>query len=355
MKLSIITTCYNQRKEIERLINSVLQQNIPFEYEILIGDDGSTDNSVRYLKEMEIEYPNIIKVYYNDSVKETLLTIHSKVSRVSDNRYRLLKEMLKHKSEYFTMIDGDDYYTEEKCLEDAINLLDKRDNIQGICYNHYIYDNVNKNKFEKNLSKIMYNSKNNILNKEYYQLVHWHHVAAFIFRAKDIETAIEELGKYKLVDDGLITLKMMEYSTKNKGGGILYNKNKCIFTYVVHNTGIWNSKEELNSFEKNLLTIGIFAEKLYKYDGKRIALRAASNYKILFENEQILKQLPTEIIRYYKELYEFYNDKILVRLLTFNKTRIEKLVLKIKIKFIQYKYNFITYYYKKINKILNYW
>lgn len=121
MKLSILTTCYDQRYEIEKLIQSILKQNIPFEYEILIGDDGSTDGSVEYLRELEERYPNLIKVYYNKPSKEKLLTIHSKAARASDNRYRLFREMFKHKSEYFTLIDGDDYYTDEKCLEEGVN------------------------------------------------------------------------------------------------------------------------------------------------------------------------------------------------------------------------------------------
>lgn len=222
MKLSILTTCYNQRAEIERLINSILVQNIPFEYEILIGDDGSTDGSVDYLKKVSEKYPKTIKVYYNNAPAEKLVTIHAKASRASNNRYRLLQEMFKHKSDYFTLIDGDDYYTDENCLDHAVNFLDNNKHIDGICYNFNILY-VDRNEMVlKKLNRADYNRKTNLINNKYYQLCCWHHVASFIFRAENKADSIRLLGENNLVDDGNITLKIMDeicYFSGMAGGG----------------------------------------------------------------------------------------------------------------------------------------
>lgn len=265
MKLSILTTCYNQKNEIEKLVQSVLKQNIPFEYEILIGDDGSTDGSVEYLKEIEAKYPNIIKVYYNKPSKEKLLTIHSKAARASENRYRLLKEMFKHKSEYFTLIDGDDYYTDEKCLEEGVKFLDKNKNITGICYNHNILMENEHQIILKTLEKNEYNKKHNIINNKYYQLKSWHHVASFIFRSEDKEKLINILGENHLVDDGNITLMMLDYRDKdNKKSKIYYNKDKIIFNYIVHNKGMWTQSNEI---EKIMLTTGSYSKKIFQHGG----------------------------------------------------------------------------------------
>lgn len=224
MKLSILTTCYNQRTEIERLINSILTQNIPFEYEILIGDDGSTDGSIDYLKQTAQKYPKIIRVYYNNDVSVAkLVTIHAKASKVSNNRYRLLQEMFKHKSDYFTLIDGDDYYTEEKCLEHAVQFLDKNQQVNGICYNFNILYTDRNETVLKTLNKTDYNKKTKLINCKFYQLCCWHHVASFIFRAENKEESMRVLGENNLVDDGNIVFKIMDEidSSHKIGGGIL--------------------------------------------------------------------------------------------------------------------------------------
>ena len=44
MKLSIIIPLYNNEDTLERTVESVLRQNID-DFEIIIVDDGSTDNS----------------------------------------------------------------------------------------------------------------------------------------------------------------------------------------------------------------------------------------------------------------------------------------------------------------------
>ncbi len=49
MKFSIITPTYNRAHTIERAINSILNQNYQ-NYEMIIIDDGSTDNTFEILK-----------------------------------------------------------------------------------------------------------------------------------------------------------------------------------------------------------------------------------------------------------------------------------------------------------------
>lgn len=357
MKLSILTTCYNQRYEIERLLDSILKQQLPFEYEILIGDDGSTDNSVEYLKEVESKYPNIIKVYYNNPSKEKFFTIHSKASRASDNRYRLFKEMFKHKSEYFTIIDGDDYYTNEKCLEDAVMFMDNNKNIQGVCYNFDVFYTENSQREIRKLKKATYSRKSNYINKKYYLISTWHHVSSYVFRTDNLEQSIDKLGINKLIDDGIITSKIFDSSNKidknrnEQNMEIYYNKEKSIFIYVISDNGIYSGSEQI---EKYMLTMGSYAIKLFENGaGKIIALKAAENYKTLNKNINSINQLKNEIISYYQKLYKSYDDKILMEILEHNKSSFDKAKLNIKISFLYAKYKVIKYIYKQYYKLKN--
>ena len=52
MKLSIITVNFNDSKGLERTIKSVLSQTF-HDYEFIVIDGGSTDNSVNVIKKYE--------------------------------------------------------------------------------------------------------------------------------------------------------------------------------------------------------------------------------------------------------------------------------------------------------------
>ena len=56
MKLSIIIVNYNTSHFINQTINSILKSNLNIEYEIVIVDNNSYDDSVELIKE---EYPNL--------------------------------------------------------------------------------------------------------------------------------------------------------------------------------------------------------------------------------------------------------------------------------------------------------
>jgi glycosyltransferase involved in cell wall biosynthesis len=53
MKLTVIVLAYNAEKYIAEALDSILMQKVNFSYEILIGNDGSSDGTVEILKEYE--------------------------------------------------------------------------------------------------------------------------------------------------------------------------------------------------------------------------------------------------------------------------------------------------------------
>lgn len=59
-EVSVIVLTYNQEGTIARAINSILQQETNFKYEIIIGEDGSTDGTRRICEEYAERYPDII-------------------------------------------------------------------------------------------------------------------------------------------------------------------------------------------------------------------------------------------------------------------------------------------------------
>lgn len=91
-KVSIIVPVYNAEKYIERCLKSILNQTYK-NLEIILINDGSTDNSLEILKEYENKYDSI-KVYNQKNMGPA-------VTRNKGIQYV--------KTKYFMFIDSDDY------------------------------------------------------------------------------------------------------------------------------------------------------------------------------------------------------------------------------------------------------
>lgn len=63
--LSVLIITYNQQEYISQAIDSILEQNITVPYEIVIGEDCSTDDTPKILERYAGEYPGVVKPIYN--------------------------------------------------------------------------------------------------------------------------------------------------------------------------------------------------------------------------------------------------------------------------------------------------
>ena len=118
MKLSFLVIYYNQEAFVRRSLDSILTQNIPYEYEILVGDDGSSDGTRAIVQEYIDKYPDKIRMYVmpRDADGEFL------EFRSARNRLNILRHA---KGEYICFLDGDDYYGSENFAKDGIEILDR--------------------------------------------------------------------------------------------------------------------------------------------------------------------------------------------------------------------------------------
>lgn len=61
-KVSVIVLTYNQEKLIGRTLDSIIAQECDFPFEIIVGEDCSTDGTLTVCREYEARYPGIIRL-----------------------------------------------------------------------------------------------------------------------------------------------------------------------------------------------------------------------------------------------------------------------------------------------------
>ena len=64
--VGISMLCYNHGPFLRKCLDSILTQKVNFRYQVVIGEDCSTDNSREILKEYEEKYPDIFVMVYNE-------------------------------------------------------------------------------------------------------------------------------------------------------------------------------------------------------------------------------------------------------------------------------------------------
>lgn len=119
IELSIVCITFNQEKYIENTIKSFLNQKTSFNFEVVIYDDCSTDNTRGIIESYQSKYPELIRTVFPEtnqySKKRTLPTILATTAA---------------QGEYIALCEGDDYWESTDKLEVQCSALKKHPGIQ---------------------------------------------------------------------------------------------------------------------------------------------------------------------------------------------------------------------------------
>lgn len=259
IKVSILCITYNQEKFIKQALDSFINQKTNFNFEVIIGDDYSKDNTPIIIKEFENKYPNIIKpIYRNKNIG------------ISNNLFDIL---CKAKGQYISLCAGDDYFTNESKLQLQADFLDKNTDY-SMCFH------LTKVFFENNEEKeYIYpdlNKKNVFSTKE---LLRYNFIQASSVMYRKLI--------YKNLPKDIIPEDLYLHLYHSKFGKIGFI-NKVMSVYRKHKKSVWwNSDKNIDELIKKhgISKIKMFFELLKIFDNKE--------YKEIISNDidQTLNQI----------------------------------------------------------------
>lgn len=276
MKLSVLMITYNHEKFIAQALDSVLMQEVNFDYEIVIGEDFSTDTTREIVIRYQKKYPEKIR-----------LLLPEKNLGMIKNFVATFKAC---KGEYIALLEGDDYWTAPDKLQIQVDYLDKHPDCAISFHNcEEFYDDSDKPSWyscsddQKEISTI-----EDLISK-----CNFIPTCSQVFRN----------GLFDDFPDWYYSLEMGDWTLNllNAQYGNIGYINKVMGRYRLHEGGVWSMRNQAQNIQdviKAYQIIDIFFN--YKYHPLVIARLTEFYYDLC----NIYKNSDKKIaIKYYKHLY----------------------------------------------------
>lgn len=114
MILSVIVISHNQREDLHRCLDSIIAQALPFEYEIIVSDDRSTDGTLELAQQYAFEYSECLMI--NGVCRPHVLALScnsdecSPANNSQRSGYNRCNAYPHASGKYIAHVDADDYF-----------------------------------------------------------------------------------------------------------------------------------------------------------------------------------------------------------------------------------------------------
>ena len=129
--VSILCTAYNQEDYIAEALESFIRQKTKFNFEVIVHDDASTDNTAQIIKKYQEKYPNIIVPIYQ-----------------SENQFskgiKITKDILMKvaRGKYFALCEGDDFWVDDYKLQKQVDYMELHSKCSMCVHNGILVDRL---------------------------------------------------------------------------------------------------------------------------------------------------------------------------------------------------------------------
>ncbi|WP_051878187.1 glycosyltransferase [Chryseobacterium sp. FH1] len=125
--VSVFMISYNQQDYIIEALENVLNQKTDFDFEIILSDDCSTDNTKNVVQDFLASHPN-----------KNLVTFFSQEKNLGwmPNFIFTLQKCKDSGAKYIAMCEGDDFWTNPDKLQKQIDLLENNPDVVLTCHQY---------------------------------------------------------------------------------------------------------------------------------------------------------------------------------------------------------------------------
>ncbi|MCF0146122.1 MAG: glycosyltransferase, partial [Eubacterium sp.] len=226
---SIIMPCYNVGSTLARALDSILMQETDFQYEVLVVNDASTDDTVEVASQYMKKHPQI-KLMENE--------------KNSGNARTFYNGLCAAKGKYFCVLDGDDFYSVPNKLQKQVDFFnsDVKEEYVAVVH-HFVTDLCDGTiSMVPRYPKREFNFTDHITGKAGY-----FHTSTYMYRNIFQGNVLEFYKDELFRGDGPRTLFHLMYSRKKVRVLDFVGSVYC-FNY----NGIWTGMDEKKQFALRL-------------------------------------------------------------------------------------------------------
>jgi glycosyltransferase involved in cell wall biosynthesis len=259
MKVSVALVTFNQKKYIAEAIESILNQVVNFDYEIVVGDDCSDDGTRKILLDYQKKMPRIIRLLPTGSRKG-----------MNKNFIYTINQC---QGEYVAYLEGDDYWISKDKLQKQVDLMERNKNYR-FCF--HLVKTLNQDE-KINEETIPDAERRREIFLEDLLVCNFIGTSSLMFRNEKKVIWPDQFLDFKMMDWPFYILLL----EKGGGAGCI---NEVMSIYRIHQGGIYSRNSKIVNYNNAIRSLKIFNKYLnFKY--KRII-----NYAILRFNYHLLKE-----------------------------------------------------------------
>lgn len=162
--VSVALITYNHDKYVRKAIESILEQKVLFNYEMIIGDDCSIDDTQEIIKEYVRKFPYTIR------------PILRKINIGATNN--LYDVLLNCNGKYIALLEGDDYWIDDLKLQKQVNYLEHNGELVGAAHKTVVVNAENI----KQSNKIYMTYNGTFEMRDYLKVGLVFHTSSLVFR-----------------------------------------------------------------------------------------------------------------------------------------------------------------------------
>ncbi|EKN62793.1 glycosyltransferase [Schinkia azotoformans] len=231
IKLSVLLVTYNHEKYIKEAMDSILLQQLDYDYEIVVADDCSTDDTLNIIKEYKKQYPDKIRIL--DGEKNLGITKNYK------------RGFNACKGEYIAVLEGDDYWTSPQKLNKQVNVLDNNKNCV-LAFNRFTVMDVGTKRY--NIQP--WPSQEPFQLVTVTDLVRDNFIGNFstcVYRADIIRKLDDSLFEFT-VYDWMLNIVVAQF-------GLIAYVPEVMSVYRLHSSGTWSNKNQVEKIQDTIKLI----------------------------------------------------------------------------------------------------
>lgn len=293
--VSVCVQTYQHVDYIKQCLDGILMQQTNFSFEILLGDDASTDGTREICLSYAQEHPDKIRLF-----------LHHRDNNIAINgsptgRFNFMYNLFSSRGKYIALCEGDDYWTDPLKLQKQVDFLEAND-AYGICF----HNTKELNQFDVNRNRIIPNTLLDTTFSIYdYVLKNRTSTCSLIYKRSVFMDLPIWFIKLSFADLGLILLVL---KNANRKAMVLHD---VMSVYRVHENGIHGKfRKDKHSLTKayfmhlkfiNTISKYLLTEKIYH---RVILEKKISTYLILIKLFKQQKNYVRMIL--YKILCKYY-------------------------------------------------